>query len=262
MDRPVRILLLVTGQAVPRVEDSRGGFVALFREGLTTQDPRVELAVLDVTACDQTTPLPPLTAYDGLVMTGSPAMVGENSPWMQFGASLIREAICQQVPFLGVCFGHQLLGIATGSDVGPNPRGREMGTVEVDLSPSAQDPLLGSMPRRFAAQVSHVDVIRVPSAALKVVGTSGHDPCHVVRAGETAWGVQFHPEFDEAVSRMYIETRTDALERERGPGATQHRLATLRPSNDAADLLAHFTRFCKSRRQRPGTPHVESTRCE
>lgn len=247
MGRPIKLLLLQTGEAVPRVVEHHGGFFPLFAAGLSDRTG-VELSLLDLTSRGADDALPALDDFDGAVMTGSPAMVGDDAPWMRFGARLIRRFLEEERPFLGVCFGHQLLGVAVGADVGPNPRGREMGTTAVELEAPPDDPLLGALPRRFSAQVSHVDVIRAPTSDLAVVGRAGHDPCHVVRAGDAAWGVQFHPEFDVEVMRLYLEARRDAMDRDRGAGAAEARLAGLAPSPEARSLLARFTAVCAARR--------------
>ena len=137
------------------------------------------------------------------------AFVGDGDPWMRWGEALLEHLLARDIPLLAVCFGHQLLGQALESDVGPNPRGREMGTIDVEHDASDDDPLLGGLPRRFEAQCTHRDVIRSAGRRLTVLGRAPHDPCHIVRAGPRAWGLQFHPEFDDVVMRLYLEARLD-----------------------------------------------------
>jgi GMP synthase (glutamine-hydrolysing) len=241
-------LVLRTGQAVNRVHAVAGPFYRLFERGLNAADAggaRVDVDELDVTCRAPGDPLPALERYHGAIMTGSPAFVGDDEPWMRWGHALLHHLLERDVPLLAVCFGHQLLGQCLGSDVGPNPRGREMGTIDVEVEPEQDDPLLGHLPRRFAVQVTHRDVIRGPSARLRVHGRAPHDAHHVVRAGRRAWGLQFHPEFDDVVMRLYLEARRDALDEEYGPGSCDARIARVRPTPEAASILTRFAQLCR-----------------
>lgn len=252
MAAETKILLLQTGDAVPSVEKKRGGFFSLFEAGLCTRSS-VVLQKLDLRFHSEHDSLPDLAAYDGVVMTGSPAMVAEDTTWMRYGVRVIQTILARNQPFLGVCFGHQLLGVATGSEVGPNPLGRAMGTVTVTLEAESSSALWRGMPKHFAAQVSHVDVIRKPSASLRVLGRAAHDACHVVQANAFAWGVQFHPEFDVEVMRQYLDARRGPLDDERGSGTAAKLLAEVRPAPISTGLLARFTALCSHRSTQPMT---------
>ena len=243
MAAQTQILLLQTGDAVPSVERKRGGFYSLFEAGLCTSSA-VVLKKLDLRFYSENDRLPDLAAYDGVVMTGSPAMVAEDTTWMRYGVRVIRAILERKQPFLGVCFGHQLLGVATGAEVGPNPLGRMMGTVTVTLEDADSSALWRGMPRHFAAQVSHVDVIRKTSPALRVLGRSPHDACHVVQANPLAWGVQFHPEFDVEVMRQYLDARRGPLDEEQGTGTAARRLSEVGPAPMSTGLLARFSALC------------------
>jgi GMP synthase (glutamine-hydrolysing) len=157
-----RVLVLRTGQPVSEVEARSGSFAHLFARSLNGEGHeggRVIVDAWDITTHAADDPLPSCARYDGVVMTGSAAYVGDDAPWMRFGQRLLRAFIDTDVPFLGVCFGHQLLGQALGADVGPNPRGREMGTVDVELHVDvvAGDRLWSRASSSFAANVTHRD---------------------------------------------------------------------------------------------------------
>jgi GMP synthase (glutamine-hydrolysing) len=65
----------------------------------------------------------------------------------------------------------------------------------------------------------------VPRGA-KLLATTELEPNAALRFGERAWGVQFHPEFDEQVMTEYIETRADILLAEnRDPSAMLARIS-------------------------------------
>ncbi len=250
--RPLHIVILQTGETLPSVKERRGGFREMFDAGLVDDErggAAVQLQVVDVTAHGEDDALPDLAHVDGLIMTGSPAMVAEDASWMRWGRRVINHAIDdEQVPFLGVCFGHQLLGVARGADVGPNALGREIGSVQVESFGTDGDALFHGMPASFQAQVSHVDVIRAPGSKLEVLGRAPHDGAHIVRAGPWAWGVQFHPEFDEDVVLEYIRARQHMLDAVHGPGAADLRLERVGPSPEAVTVLRRFVRVCARRR--------------
>jgi GMP synthase (glutamine-hydrolysing) len=254
-----RIVVLRTGQAVSRVHAHCGPFYRLFQRCLNDGESRVEKKVavdeLDITCRREDDELPHLGRYHAAIITGSPSYVGDDEPWMRWGQRVIRKMVDDDVPLLAVCFGHQLLGVTYGADVGKNPRGREMGTVDVSLTNHAvvvDDPLWSAMPRSFQAQCTHRDVIRAPGAHLVVLGKAPHDVNHVVKAGRRQWGIQFHPEFDDVTMRLYLETRREVLDKELGAQACDTRIANVTVTSQAASLLRRFAAIAHEEAQRRG----------
>lgn len=239
-----RIVVFRTGQAVSRVHAHCGPFYRLFQrclnDGESDASKKIAVDEVDITCRRADDELPNLSRYHAAIMTGSPSYVGDDEPWMRWGVSLIKKMVDDDLPFLAVCFGHQLMGLAYGADVGKNPRGREMGTIDVSLTNHGvvvEDLLWSSMPRSFQAQCTHRDVIRDPGPSLVVLGKAAHDPNHVVKAGRRQWGVQFHPEFDDVTMRLYLETRREVLDKELGASACEDRIANVTVTNQAASLL-------------------------
>ena len=155
------------------------------------------------------------TAFAGVIVTGSGAMVTDRADWSERSAAWLHDAAHARMPLLGICYGHQLLAHALGGEVGDHPQGREMGTVDLDLHAEAgDDPLFGPLPAQFAAQATHQQtVLRAPDGAT-VLARSVHDACQAFRWGDRAWGVQFHPEFSATHMRGYVQARHVALQRE------------------------------------------------
>lgn len=279
-----QVLVLRTGEAVERVQAKCGSFPRLFERGLnarmlgrgnrdalddTVRPPRPEFVRVedfDVTVRRPGDALPSLECFAGVIVTGSPAYVGDDEPWMRWCAGFLQHLLARDIPLLAVCFGHQLLGQTLGCDVGPNARGREMGTIEVEVTADDDDPLFGpragapfgAFPRRFLAQCSHRDVIRVPSDRLRVLGRAAHDDHHIVRAGPRAWGVQFHPEFSDDVMSLYLEARRDAVDRDLGAGSCDRRLAAVRPTPIAASVLVRFAELCRAEAHARGIASLDA----
>lgn len=198
------IVVLVAGDPVPQTRASRGGFFELIRAAA----PGFETASWSAHDLRELDVIPDLTVASAVIVTGSPSSVTEGLPWMERAAERMRDLVLREVPLLGICFGHQLLGHALGGAVAPNPRGREMGTVAQTAWRS--DPVFGEAGAQ-SVNTTHVDsIVRLPRGA-EVLASTALEPHSAVRFGRHAFGVQFHPEIDGAVMRQYLEARRPIL---------------------------------------------------
>jgi GMP synthase (glutamine-hydrolysing) len=154
----------------------------------------------------------------GAIVTGSHAMVTDNLPWSLCIERWIPSLAAVGVPFLGICYGHQLLGRAMGGEAGDHPSGREIGTAEIRLESSADaDPLFAGIPGRFHAHSAHSQtLLRLPPGAV-LLASGDHEPHQSFRVGQTSWGVQFHPEYTVAIMKADMsEGAVDAENRHEG----------------------------------------------
>ena len=206
MDRQGKpILLIKTGGTIEQVRPLSGDFENWFSRDMEVDD----FLQVDVYRHEE---LPEPVTLAGIVITGSAAMVSEKEDWSEYTASWLCEAVSQDIPTLGVCYGHQLLAHALGGRAGPNPNGRQIGTVETRLLEEAvEDRLLGHLPKSFLAQTTHQEVVlEIPPKAVRLA-TSPKDNNFAIQFADRAWGVQFHPEFTAPVMSEYIHYRSAAL---------------------------------------------------
>ena len=151
-------------------------------------------------------PLPDrFEGVSGIVVTGSAASVYEREPWSEACVDLLRDATERDIPTLGVCYGHQLLGEAVG---GPDAVVRmpapEVGFRTIHLRRG--DPLFDALPERFITYQTHGDGV-VSRPGFEVWGHNDHWPVQALRVpGKRTWGVQFHTEFRP-------ETQLDLMQR-------------------------------------------------
>jgi GMP synthase (glutamine-hydrolysing) len=132
---------------------------------------------------------------------------------LQLGDDLLRIA-ARGVPVLGVCFGHQLLGKAAGGNVVQNPRGREIGTVRVQLTEKGRrDPLFtwAADAPEIEVQATHLDAVDPLPPGATILASNENSAAQAFRLSETVAAVQFHPELWAEAMRDLIESRKDQL---------------------------------------------------
>jgi GMP synthase (glutamine-hydrolysing) len=227
-------LIIKAGEKLPSLHDTPGDYEEWIaaRMGLTADEVMVVAPYLGET-------LPGSDAISGVVITGSGAMITDDDEWIATTASWLREAFQQGPPLLGICFGHQLLAHALGGAVDDNPAGVEVGSVTVTLQPEGQDdPLLGTLPAEFTAQLTHSQSVRRLPTGARLLAASEMEPHQAFACGETAWGIQFHPEFDDSIVRHFINFYRPQLQQE-GRDADAL-LTTTSPSPESRALLARF----------------------
>lgn len=207
---PLRILLVQMGAPSPALQLSAGDYPAWFGDAL-----QGEQVVLTAAAAYAGAPLPEPARFDGVVTTGSPLSVttADADPWMLRTGRFLVDAAEAGKPVLGVCFGHQLLARALGGAVAKNPRGREIGTIEVALTEDgARHPVLGGLaPLRF--QATHEDAVTTLPPGATLLAHNGFG-VQAFGYGGRILGVQFHPELDARRMAALIHTREAILSAE------------------------------------------------
>jgi GMP synthase (glutamine-hydrolysing) len=144
---------------------------------------------------DEGEPVPDWREFDAVLAMGGPMGAGDEAehPWLAAEKRLVSEAVEAGRPFLGVCLGVQLLAAALGARVYPAER-PEVGLLDVELTPEGrEDPLFAGLGRRLVSLQWHGDTFDLPPGAVRLA-SSPLAPNQAFRAGERAYGVQFHLE--------------------------------------------------------------------
>ena len=184
-----RILIVKAGSTHPSVRARFGDYERWFIQAMGGDPAR-----FSIVSPFEGDALPDPAAAAGIVLTGSPASVRDEESWMLELAAWVRRADALDVPILGVCFGHQLLGEALGGRVEPMLDGAEFGTVEIRLTDAGRaDPLFAGLPARFRVQTVHRDgLVRPPEGAV-LLAENDRCPWQAFALGRHR-GVQFHLE--------------------------------------------------------------------
>jgi GMP synthase (glutamine-hydrolysing) len=232
----MRLGLLVCDHVRPEFENISGDYPDMFRRLFASHDD-VELVVYD--AINGEIPADP-SECDAWLTTGSRHSVNDDEPWIRRLEEFVREVASTDVPFVGVCFGHQLIAKALGGSVVQSDRGWGVGIKEIEVN---DDLGLGS----YRILNSHQDQIETLPPGGEVLGWSEHCPVAMLGVGDNLIGIQGHPEFEAEYSRALMESRRGHLIPEETVRAG---LATLDAPPDSGRLSDWILAFV--RKPRPG----------
>lgn len=142
-----------------------------------------------------------LCAYDGLIITGSPASVHDLDPWLEQLFQLIRTAVAQKTPLFGACFGHQAIALALGGKVANNAGGWVFGSTETIVTMPAPWMQPGPV-QQYAAHIEQVT--EAPKGA--VINMANADcPIGGFNIGTHVFTTQYHPEMTQDFIAALIE---------------------------------------------------------
>jgi GMP synthase-like glutamine amidotransferase len=146
--------------------------------------------------------------YHGLIVLGGAMAATDDArfPWLADVRALLRHAVSDEVPTLGICLGAQLLAVAHGGRVAVNPEGPELGAQLIAKRAAASsDPLFGPLPITPDVIHWHYDaILDLPPGAVQLA-SSPVSANQAFRLGRLAWGVQFHLETTPEMVRVWAE---------------------------------------------------------
>lgn len=146
-------------------------------------------------------PLPEPTGFSAVIVLGGEMGVYQTReyPFLERVGELMRKAVSEGVPLLGICLGGQLLAQALGGKVSSPSPNAERGILEVTLTGEGErDPLFYGLSTSFTTFQQHNDSFSLPGGAV-LLAISRACPVQAFRFGKNAYGVQFHPEVDRAI---------------------------------------------------------------
>lgn len=148
-----------------------------------------------------------------LVLGGSMNAYDDAShPWLTDVKALVRNAVEDQTPTLGICLGMQLVTVALGGHVHRNPLGQQIGVLPVGWLPAARDDVLFSSQTGMRVAVQwNDDVVRDLPAAAVVLAATARGELQAAAFAPQMWGAQWHPELGEEIVALWAEEDRDAV---------------------------------------------------
>ena len=136
---------------------------------------------------------PSISDISGLIVLGGEMNVDQldRHPYLATVRRLTLAAIESEKPVLGICLGAQVLARVLGSDVYPSPV-KEVGFLPVRATAEGnRDPVMGPFGPDSLVFQFHEDACELPEGA-ELLFTGDEVPVQAFRAGESAYGIQFH----------------------------------------------------------------------
>jgi len=151
--------------------------------------------------------LPPREIAEyGAVMTFGGAMHADQEdkhPWLRFEKDFLAAMIDDGMPLLCVCLGSQLLAEAGGGKA-VRMGEPEIGWERIEVTgEGASDPVIGPLAPTFEAFEWHSYGVEIPSGAVELARNEA--ALQAYRLGESAWGIQFHPEVSAADLEHWLD---------------------------------------------------------
>lgn len=158
-----------------------------------------------------------VTACDAYVLTGSPAGVYDDLPWIAGLLGFLRRAK-GRAKLVGICFGHQVMAEAFGGEVVKSPKGWGVGLHRYDVLHRAS---WMDDAAHLQIPASHQDQVVACPPGARVIAASAFTPYAGLDYGD-AISFQFHPEFTPAFATALIEAGRDRYGALAGPAAASH----------------------------------------
>jgi GMP synthase-like glutamine amidotransferase len=146
--------------------------------------------------------LPAVENFDQIVVSGSLASPEAAFPWLLRLKDFVREVLARSIPYLGVCFGHQLLASVLGAPVGLAPL-PQIGWVSLRTQPCS---LFEGVPSPFFSFSHHFEEIQALPADTKLLAHSRGCAWEAIQWKDLpVYGIQFHPEKTQVQAQALLK---------------------------------------------------------
>jgi len=225
----MNLAILETGRPPAALEAEFGRYPAMFERLLGMEARNYDVAAGEMP--------PDVGRHDAYLITGSPAGVYDDLPWIAPLKSFLRAAR-GRAKLVGICFGHQIMAEAFGGRVEKAEKGWGVGLHNYPIV--RREPWMDAVPL-IAVPASHQDQIVQPPPGVELIASSLFTPyAGLAWRDGSAISFQFHPEMSPDFARALIASRADRI-----PDA-EAAIATLEAPNDNARVGDWIRRFLLS----------------
>jgi len=146
---------------------------------------------------------------DVYICTGSKSSVYDDEPWIARLKEFVREIQHSGKVYIGVCFGHQILGEALGGKVRKSEVGWCVGVHHFETV-KFQRWMIPARSSFDLLMMCQDQVLELPEGAVLLAETSDC-PFAMFQVGDNMLGIQAHPEFPKAYDQALMELRVERI---------------------------------------------------
>jgi GMP synthase-like glutamine amidotransferase len=211
----MKLAILETGKPPQALIPRFGRYPAMFEQliGIEATHFDVEAGELPAKA----------ESHDAYLITGSPAGVYDDLPWIGGLESFLKLAK-GRAKLVGICFGHQIMAQAFGGHVEKSAKGWGVGLHNYPIV--RHEPWMDEA-AIISAPASHQDQVVLQPPRTDVLASSIFTPYAALAwRDQPAISFQFHPEFPPGFAEALIDQRRDRI------ADADRAIATLERPND------------------------------
>lgn len=144
-----------------------------------------------------------------IIISGNPALIRDTGVgFLEHFESLSAPAI----PVLGICFGHQVIGLLHGAEVTMEKEDRDLRKMEI----LQIEPLFTGLLADNLFKEDHTEVVSLPDNFIPLARSARCSNEAMMHATLPLYGVQFHPESSGNAGRQLIENFLTLVENHTG----------------------------------------------
>ncbi|WP_339669740.1 amidotransferase [Dasania marina] len=191
------------------VADRYPSYGALFTDLFRSARPDIEVDVFD--AMNMHYP-ESFDDYDAVLLSGSRCDAFGQDEWVLELKKRTEQLMAEKKKLIGVCFGHQLIALILGAEMGRAPQGWGMGSMSYSWNKESSPIALEG--EGFSLLVSHQDQVLTEPKGATIIASSEFCPIAAFTVDDNVICFQGHPEFVEGYSEYVINKRKASLSEE------------------------------------------------
>lgn len=139
------------------------------------------------------------TQLRGIIISGAPILVTEQNNDQYL--AVISSIFDLNIPVLGICFGHQLIGLHYGAKAFKMTPDREINKIQIDPI----NPLFYNSNKEIEMQEDHCEWITIPKNFVRIGFSVNCENEAMMHETKSIFGIQFHPEVSGTVGIQIIQ---------------------------------------------------------